>query len=107
MQAYLENFLQALAAGILNGSIYGLMCVGLGMIFGVMRVINFAQGEFLMLGMYGTLYAYTWLALGSFLGPYVGPIVGALLAAVVIYFASILLHRYLLVRVTGTRVAGS
>jgi branched-chain amino acid transport system permease protein len=103
----IENVLQGLTAGLLIGSVYALMCVGLGMIFGVMRVINFAQGEFLMLGMYGTLYAYTWLALGSFLGPYVGPIVGALIAAAVVYFASILLHRYLLVRVTGTRVAGS
>jgi branched-chain amino acid transport system permease protein len=103
----LENVLQALTAGILIGSVYALMCVGLGLIFGVMRVINFAQGEFLMLGMYGTLYAYTWLALGRFLGPYVGPIVGAVLAGSVVYFAGILLHRYLLARVTGARVAGS
>jgi branched-chain amino acid transport system permease protein len=72
-----------------------------------MRVINFAQGEFLMLGMYGTLYAFTWLALGALLGPYVGPIVGAVLAGIVLYFFGILLHRYLLVRVTGMRVAGS
>ena len=107
MNILIENVLQGLTAGLLIGSVYALMCVGLGMIFGVMRVINFAQGEFLMLGMYGTLYAYTWLALGSFLGPYVGPIVGALIAAAVVYFASILLHRYLLVRVTGSRVAGS
>ena len=103
----LENFLQALTAGILVGSVYALMCVGLGFIFGVMRVINFAQGEFLMLGMYGTLYAYTWLALGRFLGPYAGPIAGAVIAAVLVYFAGILLHRYLLARVTGIRVAGS
>jgi branched-chain amino acid transport system permease protein len=103
----LENILQALTAGILIGSVYALMCVGLGLIFGVMRVINFAQGEFLMLGMYGTLYAFTWLALGALLGPYVGPIVGAVLAGIVLYFFGILLHRYLLVRVTGMRVAGS
>ena len=103
----IENILQGLTAGILVGSIYALMCVGLGLIFGVMRVINFAQGEFLMLGMYGTLYAYTWLALERFLGPYVGPIIGALLAGVVVYFAGVLLHRWLLVRVTGIRVAGS
>ena len=103
----LENVLQALTAGILIGSVYALMCVGLGLIFGVMRVINFAQGEFLMLGMYGTLYAFTWLALGALLGPYVGPIVGAVLAGIVLYFFGILLHRYLLVRVTGMRVAGS
>src|SRR5881275_2865143 len=89
----LEGFLQALSAGLLIGAVYGLMCVGLGLIFGVMRVINFAQGEFLMLGMYGTLYGYGALALGRFLGPYVGPIVGALLAAIAIYFVGILLHR--------------
>lgn len=103
----MENVLQALTAGILIGSVYALMCVGLGLIFGVMRVINFAQGEFLMLGMYGTLYAFTWLALGALLGPYLGPIAGAVLAGFVLYFFGILLHRYLLVRVTGIRVAGS
>src|SRR5258708_14354979 len=103
----LGNVLQGLTAGILIGSVYALMCVGLGLIFGVMRVINFAQGEFLMLGMYGTFYAYTWLALGRFLGPYVGPIVGAVLAGIVVYFVGILLHRYLLARVTGAQVAGS
>src|SRR5918999_2064895 len=103
----LENVLQALTAGLLIGSVYALMCVGLGLIFGVMRVINFAQGEFLMLGMYATLYAYTGLAIGALLGPYVGPIVGALLAGLLIYFVGLLLHRYLLARVTGARVAGT
>jgi branched-chain amino acid transport system permease protein len=104
---FLENVLQALTAGILIGSVYALMCVGLGLIFGVMRVINFAQGEFLMLGMYGTLYAYTGLALGALLGPYVGPIVGAVLAGAVLYAAGLLLHRWFLARVTGARVAGT
>ena len=103
----LENVLQALTAGLLVGSVYALMCVGLGLIFGVMRVINFAQGEFLMLGMYAALYAYTWLGLGRFLGPYVGPIVGAALAGILLYIVGILLHRYLLARVTGFRVFGS
>jgi branched-chain amino acid transport system permease protein len=103
----LENVLQVLTAGLLVGSIYALMCVGLGLIFGVMRVINFAQGEFLMLGMYATLYAFTGLNLGVMLGSYIGPIVGALIAGVVLYFAGLLMHRYLLMRVTGIRVVGS
>jgi len=38
----LENILQSLVAGVLIGAMYGLMCVGLTIIFGVMRVINFA-----------------------------------------------------------------
>lgn len=46
-----ENLLQRLVTGVLVGSMYGLLCTGLGMIFGVIRVINFAQGEFMMLGM--------------------------------------------------------
>ena len=54
-----ENFLQALFAGLTVGAIYGLMCVGLALIFGVMRVINFAQGEFMMLGMYAAFYIFT------------------------------------------------
>ena len=59
MTQALEGFLQALSAGLLIGAIYGLMCVGLGLIFGVMRVINFAQGDFMMLGMYAAFYFFT------------------------------------------------
>ena len=103
----LENVLQALTAGLLIGSIYGLMCVGLGLIYGVMRVINFAQGDFLMLGMYATLYLFGWLGLNQFLGPYLGPVVAALLGAVVLYGFGVVLHRTLLARVTGMRVAGT
>jgi branched-chain amino acid transport system permease protein len=101
-----ENVLQALVAGLLIGSIYGLMCVGLGLIFGVMRVINFAQGEFLMLGMYATLYLFAWLGL-AVLGPYLGPVAAALLGAVLIYGLGVLLHHSLLSRVTGIKVAGT
>ena len=36
--AVLENLLQALVTGAMAGAVYGLMCVGLGLIFGVMRV---------------------------------------------------------------------
>src|ERR1017187_8059222 len=42
----LESVLQAMTAGLIVGCIYGVMCAGLSIIFGVMRVINFAQGEF-------------------------------------------------------------
>ena len=40
---FLVDFLQAFAAGLMVGGTYGLMCVGLGIIFGVMRVVNFAH----------------------------------------------------------------
>jgi len=104
---FIEIFLQALVAGILIGAIYGLMCVGLGIIFGVMRVINFAQGEFLMLGMYFTFYLVVGFNLLSFLGPVVGPYSGALLAGPALFVAAYALHRFLVARVTGVNVAGT
>ena len=104
---FLEIFLQALAAGILIGAIYGLMCVGLGIIFGVMRVINFAQGEFLMLGMYFTFYLVVGFNLLWFLGPVLGPYTGALLAGPALFAVGYALHRLLISRVTGTSVVGT
>ena len=77
---YIENFLQSFAAGILMGVIYGLMCVGLTVIFGVMRVINFAQGEFMMLGMYFTYFTFSWLGGYPFFDGLYFPFVLALLA---------------------------
>lgn len=43
---------QGIVSGILLGCIYALVATGLTMIFGVMRVLNLAHGEFVMLGMY-------------------------------------------------------
>lgn len=103
----LENVLQALYTGIVVGSVYGLMCVGLALIFSVMRVVNFAQGEFLMLGMYGALIVFGQLGLGTALGPYLGPFVANLLAAVVVFFIACALYELLLSRITGLRAAGT
>ena len=104
---FVEHFLQALTAGLLVGCIYGLMCVGLGLIFGIMRVINFAQGDFLMLGMYCALYAVGGLSLISLLGPSVAPFVAAMLAGPALFLGGYVLHKLLISRVTGIRVAGT
>ncbi len=101
----LENFLQALSAGLLLGGLYGLMCVGLGIIFGVMRVINFGQGDLMMLGMYCSFYLFSALGISKLFGPDVGSIVAALLTGPIMYVFGLLLHRFLISRVTGVKVA--
>ena len=55
----MASFAGVLLAGVLLGGIYSLVAIGLNLIFGVIRVVNFAQGEFVMLGMYATVVAYT------------------------------------------------
>jgi branched-chain amino acid transport system permease protein len=50
---------QLLISTVLLGGIYALIAVGLTLIFGIMRVVNFAHGEFLMLGMYLAFWSFT------------------------------------------------
>src|SRR4030095_7163498 len=88
-------------------SIYGLRCIGLGLIFGIMRIVNFAQGELLMLGMFASFYLVSEGRVLSFLGPYWGPFIGAMCAGPMIFIAGALLHRFLVSRVSGLRTVGS
>jgi branched-chain amino acid transport system permease protein len=76
----LENILNAVAAGLIIGCLYGPMCIGLGLIFGTMSVVNLAQVERLMLSLYISLYLVTGFAAIGFLGPYAAPFVAALIA---------------------------
>jgi branched-chain amino acid transport system permease protein len=50
--------IQAVISGLLLGGIYGLFAVGFSLVFGVMRIVNFAHGEFVMLAMYIGLAIY-------------------------------------------------
>lgn len=56
------TIIQSLASGLLMGLLYGLIAVGLALIFGLMDVTNFAHGEFLMLAMYGTFFLFMFWA---------------------------------------------
>ncbi len=58
-----EIFLQTLASGVLIGLIYALVAIGLTMIFGVMDIVNFSHGEFLMFGMYSSFWLFALYAL--------------------------------------------
>jgi branched-chain amino acid transport system permease protein len=80
---------------------------GLTLIFGIMRIVNFAQGELLMLGMYASLYLVTGTGVLAFLGPYAGPFIGALCAGPIVFVGGALLHKFLISRVSGLRTTGS
>jgi branched-chain amino acid transport system permease protein len=71
-----EIIVQGLASGVLMGLLYGLIAVGLSLIFGLMNVVNFAHGEFLMTAMYATLGLAVAFALDPLLG---APLVAAVL----------------------------
>jgi branched-chain amino acid transport system permease protein len=101
----LENILNAVAAGLIIGCLYGLMCIGLGLIFGIMKVVNFAQGELLMLGMYVSVYLVGGFAALGILGPYAAPFVAAVIAGPVLFGGGALLHRFLLTHVSGLSTA--
>jgi branched-chain amino acid transport system permease protein len=101
----IENVVQTVIAGVLTGSIYGLMCVGLALIFGVMRVINFAHGDFMMLGMYAAYYAFGLLGFQTVFGTLGGTYLAILLAVPVLFAVGWVVHGALIARVSGTRTA--
>jgi branched-chain amino acid transport system permease protein len=83
--------LQAVADGLQMGLLYALVAVGLTIIWGLMEMINFAHGEFMMLGMFGA-----WglsVALGW------DPLVTMVPVAVIMYGAGVLIYRLLMRRV--------
>ena len=57
-----DLIIQAIVSGLLMGLIYALVAVGLSLIFGLMEIVNFAHGEFLMLAMFA---AFWFWALGG------------------------------------------
>ncbi len=79
----MELYVQAFINGILTGGVYSLMAVGLSLIFGVMRVINFAHGDMMVWGMYLSLWLFTTLGLDPYLSiPLTGAVVFLLGAAI-------------------------
>jgi branched-chain amino acid transport system permease protein len=59
--------LQLAITGILTGIIYSLMALGLSLVFGVLRVINFAHGEFVMIAMYGNYFLFTFIGFDPYI----------------------------------------
>jgi len=63
----METFVQSIVSGLLTGSLYAMIGVGLTVIFGVMRIINMAHGDMVMFGMYGAFLSITFLKIDPFL----------------------------------------
>lgn len=63
----MDILLQIIASGLLLGGIYALISVGLNLIFGVIKIVNMAHGDFLMLAMYGTFFLFTLKGVDPFL----------------------------------------
>ncbi len=79
-----ESFAQSLVFGLLVGALYGLAAAGLSLVFGVMRVLNVAHGELLMLGGYGSFWLFN---LGG-----VDPYVSLLLVGPALFLVGVGLH---------------
>src|SRR5215475_1001178 len=62
---------QVVISGLLAGSLYSMVALGLGLIFGVMRVLNVAHGPILMLGAYTTFWLFHWFGLNPYLSLFV------------------------------------
>lgn len=63
----MDALLQNLASGLLVGALYGLAALGLSLAFGVLKILNVAHGELIMLGGYATFYLFTTIGLDPLL----------------------------------------
>lgn len=87
-----DILLQTLLSGLLIGLIYALVAIGLTIVFGVMDVVNFSHGEFLMFGMYASFWLYALFGLD--------PLLTLPLTALMLFAFGALLYRLLVRRIT-------
>lgn len=83
--------LQAILDGLMIGGVYAVISIGLTLVFGVMGIVNFAQAEFLMLGMFVAYYAWAWLGLD--------PLVAAPISFAIVFLLGAAIQRLLIRRV--------
>src|ERR1700686_4240144 len=89
----LETVAQAVVNGLLIGGIYALVSIGVTLIFGVVKIVNFAQGEFVMLGMYISLFLATQFG--------IDPIASLVVSMPALFVAGVLIQHFLIRRVLG------
>jgi branched-chain amino acid transport system permease protein len=89
----LEILAQAVINGLLIGGIYALVSIGVTLIFGVVKIVNFAQGEFVMIGMYISFFLSTQFG--------VDPIVSLVVSMPALFVVGVLVQHFLIRRVLG------
>src|ERR1700747_3192324 len=87
----LETVVQAVINGLLIGGIYALVSIGVTLIFGVVKIVNFAQGEFVMIGMYMSFFLATRLG--------IDPLASLLLTMPALFVIGMLVQHLLIRRV--------
>ena len=98
-----STLFQVIAGGLLLGAVYALFSSGLTLVWGMMNIVNFAHGDFVMLGMYVAFVV--WTVFGA--GPWVGAPLAVLVLAtlgIVVYFGLIrdIMKGPMLAQILGT-----
>lgn len=86
-----DQLMQQLVNSLLIGSVYALVAIGLTLIWGVMNIINFAHGDFLMVGMFVAFWFYTLFG--------VDPIFSIPICAAVLFLLGLVIYRYIVSKV--------
>ena len=86
-----EQLVQQLVNGLLIGFMYSLIAIGLTLIWGVMNIVNFAHGDFLMLGMFTSFWLYTLYGLD--------PLFSIPICTVLLFVLGMLIYRFIVSKV--------
>ena len=90
----LTSWLELLASGLITGGIYALVALGLNLQYGLMRILNIAHGEFLMVGAYLTWMAHTEMGLS--------PLLMVPVSFLILMVLGLVIHRLCFRRLTAT-----